>query len=82
MSITFQTNVASMIAENNLSTNSAFQTQTITRLTSGYRINSSGDGTIPQEDDLVPAILQVQPASGILRAIPPRFEISRVWVRS
>jgi flagellin len=43
MSISIQTNVASMIAANNLSTNSQFQTQTITRLTSGYRINSSGD---------------------------------------
>jgi len=32
-----------MIAENNLSINNNFQTQTITRLTSGYRINSSGD---------------------------------------
>ena len=43
MSISIQTNVASMIAQNNLSVNNTFQTQTITRLTSGYRINSSGD---------------------------------------
>ncbi|HUI55144.1 MAG TPA: flagellin [Bryobacteraceae bacterium] len=43
MAISLQTNVASMIAENNLSINNNFQTQTITRLTSGYRINSSGD---------------------------------------
>ena len=43
MSISFQTNVASMIAANNLTHNNAFQTQTITQLTSGYRINSSGD---------------------------------------
>ena len=43
MSITIQTNYASMVAENNLSLNSAFQTKTIESLTSGYRINSSGD---------------------------------------
>lgn len=38
-----QTNVNSLIAQNNLSVNSAFQSQTIQRLTSGYRINQSGD---------------------------------------
>ena len=43
MSISFQTNVASMIAGTNLSNNNNFQTRTITRLTSGYRINASGD---------------------------------------
>jgi flagellin len=43
MSISFQTNLASMIAQNNLNANNQFQTQTITQLTSGYRINSSGD---------------------------------------
>jgi len=43
MSISFQTNVASMIAATNLNNNNNFQTQTIQRLTSGYRINSSGD---------------------------------------
>ena len=43
MSISFQTNVASMIAANNLGNNNDFTTQTVTRLTSGYRINSSGD---------------------------------------
>jgi flagellin len=43
MSITFQTNYAAMVAQNNLSTNNQFQTQTIEALTSGYRINSSGD---------------------------------------
>ena len=32
-----------MVAANNLSINNNFQTQTITRLTSGYRINNSGD---------------------------------------
>lgn len=32
-----------MIAENNLSANNTFMTKTITQLTSGYRINSSGD---------------------------------------
>src|ERR1051325_2944923 len=43
MSISFQTNVASMVAATNLASNNNFQTQTVTRLTSGYRINSSGD---------------------------------------
>lgn len=43
MGITLQTNIASLIAQNNLRMNSQFQTQTITRLTSGYRINSSAD---------------------------------------
>jgi flagellin len=43
MSISIQTNYASMVAANNLSVNSAFQTKTIEALTSGYRINSSGD---------------------------------------
>jgi flagellin len=43
MSISFQTNIASMIASVNLNNNSAFQTNTITQLTSGYRINNSGD---------------------------------------
>src|SRR5690348_13471999 len=41
--ITFQTNYASLVAQNNLNTNNAFQTQTIEALTSGYRINNSGD---------------------------------------
>jgi flagellin len=43
MSISFQTNIASMIAATNLNNNNNFQTKTITQLTSGYRINSSGD---------------------------------------
>jgi flagellin len=43
MSISFQTNVASMVAAVNLNNNNSFQTQTITRLTSGYRINNSSD---------------------------------------
>jgi flagellin len=43
MSLSFQTNVTSLIAEENLRVNSDFQAQTITRLTSGFRINSSGD---------------------------------------
>jgi len=41
--ISFQTNYASMVAENNLNTNSLMQTKTVESLTSGYRINSSGD---------------------------------------
>ena len=43
MSYSFQTNVTSLIAQENLRVNSQFQSQTITRLTSGYRINSSAD---------------------------------------
>src|ERR1035438_447570 len=43
MSISIQTNVDSLVAQQNLSTNSAFQSKTIQELTSGYRINSSGD---------------------------------------
>jgi flagellin len=38
-----QTNVTSLFAQNNLRVNSEFQSQTISRLTSGFRINSSGD---------------------------------------
>src|SRR6266853_2856655 len=43
MSLSFQTNVTALTAESNLQVNSNFQSQTITRLTSGFRINSSGD---------------------------------------
>jgi flagellin len=43
MSLSFQTNVTSLVAENNLQINSEFQANTIGQLTSGYRINSSGD---------------------------------------
>jgi flagellin len=43
MSISFQTNIASMIAAVNLNSNNNFQTNTIQQLTSGYRINNSGD---------------------------------------
>jgi len=43
MSLSFQTNVTALTAENNLQVNSNFQSQTINQLTSGYRINSSGD---------------------------------------
>jgi flagellin len=43
MSLSFQTNVTALTAENNLQVNANFQSQTINQLTSGYRINSSGD---------------------------------------
>ena|ERR1043166_7109631 len=43
MSLSFQTNVTSLVAEQNLRVNSDFQARTITRLTSGFRINSSSD---------------------------------------
>jgi flagellin len=41
--LSIQTNVNSLVAQENLSVNSKFQSQTIQRLTSGYRINSAGD---------------------------------------
>src|SRR5271165_3075323 len=43
MSLSIQTNVNSLVAQENLRVNSTFQSQTIQRLTSGYRINSSAD---------------------------------------
>jgi flagellin len=42
-SVSFQTNFASLVAQNNLSMNTQFETNTIEELTSGYRINQSGD---------------------------------------
>jgi len=41
--ISIQTNYASMVGEQNLNVNNTFQTKTIEALTSGYRINDSGD---------------------------------------
>jgi flagellin len=41
--ISFQTNIDSLVAQQNLNTNSMFQSTTIQQLTSGYRINQSGD---------------------------------------
>jgi len=41
--ISLQTNVTSLMAQHNLNTDNAFQSKTIQELTSGYRINSSGD---------------------------------------
>ncbi|MEP6716053.1 MAG: flagellin [Terriglobia bacterium] len=43
MSFSIQTNVASLIAQNNIRVNSQFQSNTIQQLSSGYRINSSAD---------------------------------------
>jgi flagellin len=43
MSLSIQTNVASLIAQNNIRTNTQFQSNTIQQLSSGYRINSSAD---------------------------------------
>jgi flagellin len=43
MALSIQTNVNSMVAQENLSVNTTFQARTIQRLTSGYRINSSSD---------------------------------------
>jgi flagellin len=41
--ISIQTNYASMVGTDNLQTTNNFQTSTVEALTSGYRINSSGD---------------------------------------
>ena len=43
MSYSIQTNVASIVAQENLRVTGDFQSRTINRLTSGFRINSSGD---------------------------------------
>src|ERR1041384_3089249 len=43
MSISIQTNVNSLVAQQNLSVTQMFQSKTIQQLTSGYRINQSGD---------------------------------------
>ena len=43
MSISIQTNVSALLAQENLRVTNEFQGKTIERLTSGYRINSSGD---------------------------------------
>ncbi len=43
MSISFQTNLAALVGANNLNLNNTAQTSTIEALTSGYRINNSGD---------------------------------------
>jgi flagellin len=43
MSISIQTNVTSLIAQQNLNVNTTNESNTITQLTSGFRINSSGD---------------------------------------
>lgn len=43
MAFSIQTNISSLIGQENLRINGSFQTQTIARLTSGFRINSSGD---------------------------------------
>ena len=41
--ISIQTNIDSLLAQQNLSVNSKFQSDTVQQLTSGYRINSSAD---------------------------------------
>ncbi|HWQ56925.1 MAG TPA: flagellin [Bryobacteraceae bacterium] len=43
MAFSIQTNINSLIAQENLRVNSEFQGRTIQRLTSGFRINQSGD---------------------------------------
>jgi flagellin len=41
--LSIQTNVNSLVAQENLNINNEFQSKTIDQLTSGYRINASGD---------------------------------------
>src|ERR1022692_3978411 len=41
--LSIQTNVNSLVAQQNMNVNNTFQSKTIQQLTSGYRINSSGD---------------------------------------
>src|SRR5579884_2754435 len=41
--ISLQTNITSLLAQQNLSVDNASENQAITRLTSGFRINSSAD---------------------------------------
>ena len=43
MFLSIQTNVDSLVAQENLLTNSNFQSNTIQQLTSGYRINKAGN---------------------------------------
>src|SRR5258708_38206144 len=43
MSLSIQTNVASLTAQNNIRVNTNFQNTTIQRLSSGFRINTSAD---------------------------------------
>ena len=43
MSLSIQTNVNSLVAQQNMAINDHFQSQTIQQLTSGYRINSASD---------------------------------------
>src|SRR5580693_4706277 len=43
MSLSFQTNITSLVAQQNLATNTASLDNAVTQLTSGFRINSSGD---------------------------------------
>ncbi len=43
MSISIQTNITSLFAQQALAQNSSFESKTIQQLTSGFRINSSGD---------------------------------------
>jgi flagellin len=43
MSLSIQTNTDSLVSQQNLLTNSIFESKTIGQLTSGYRINNAGD---------------------------------------
>src|SRR5579863_7545729 len=78
MSLSFQTNVTSLVAENNLQVNSQFQANAITQLTSGYRINASGDdaaglavanGLRSQVAELVQGVSNANNGAAVLQTI-------------
>src|ERR1019366_4074516 len=78
MSISIQTNVASLAAQNNIRVNTAFQAKTINELSSGFRINSSGDDAAGlavanayrgQERQLTQGVLNANNAIGGLQIV-------------
>src|SRR3984885_4222695 len=68
MSISLQTNVTSLFAQQQLEQNDNFESNTIEQLTSGYRINSAGDDAagLAVPDQLQPNITELQ--QGVINA--------------
>lgn len=66
--ISLQTNVTSLFAQQQLQTNSNFESNTIQQLTSGYRINSSGDDAagLAVANQLQAGVIQLQ--QGVINA--------------
>ena len=92
MSFSIQTNVNSLIAQENLRVNSNFQSQTIQRLTSGFRINTSGDDAaglaVYKNPDVLPRVWVVHEGVRVSRRFArsdgsafPSFPNS-VWERT